>query len=108
MVAVCRKHPQVVSLAVTIPVSDIDRLRNAAGPLELSWDSVVKNPERRDVLILYAACGANVHDVTRRLDRGDVLYRVTNPAETERICDCTGEFCQLSGDERTARIAAYA
>lgn len=103
-----RKHPQVVSLTVTIPISDVQRLRDAAGPLELDFDSVVTDPDRRDVLVLYAACGANVHDITRRLDGSDVWYRVTSPAETERLCHCTGEFCSLGDDERTARVAAYA
>jgi hypothetical protein len=102
-----RKHPQVVTLAVTIPVCDVDRLEAAAGPLVLDYDTVVTDPDRRDVLILYAACGANAHDITRRIDRADVWYRLTSPAETERLCDCIGEVCVLADEDRRVRVATY-
>jgi hypothetical protein len=97
----------MISVCVTIPASDVDRLQAGVGPLVLDWD-VIEEPDRRSLCISYVAAGANAYDVTRRLDKAGVLYRQDGPPDTLRLCDCTGEFCTVNDDIRRTLIEVCA
>lgn len=86
-----RKHPQTVTVPIVINDDDLPALQEFAEAAPDSYEVVVTgttaSKETADAEIRYSARGANVTDVTRRLDEAGFRYAHAK-TKTARTCDC--------------------